>query len=655
MSTMRELVDKLNDYAYKYYVLDAPTVSDGEYDRLYEELVLQEKNEGLIFKDSPTKRVGGALLSGFEKHSHIAPLYSLDKAQSIEELFSWQDRVSKATKEELPEIEYTVEYKFDGLTVNLTYENGYLQKATTRGDGQTGEVVTEQILTIKSIPLKVKYLGKMEVQGEVIMRLSALKKYNADAKEPLKNARNAAAGAVRNLDPNETAKRKLDAFFYNVGYIEGKEFATQQEIMQFLHDNHFRVSNFTACYSSVEQIKNAINSVEPVREQLDFLIDGMVIKVNDIKLREILGYTQKFPRWAIAYKFAAQEETTEVIDVAWDVGRSGKLTPTAILEPVEIGGVTVKRATLNNYEDIQRKAVKIGSRVFIRRSNDVIPEILGAVSKEDGSPIIKPEICPSCGTVLTEKGPNLFCENSLSCAPQLIARLVHFASRDAMNIEYLSEKTIALLYSQLNIKDIAAIYSLTEDMLINLDGFAIKRTQNILESISNSKEPQLKNFIYALGISNVGKKTAGDLSANFSTYENIKNATIEDLIAIKDIGEVVAKDIVDFFSSDARLQVLEELFLAGVSPKEGEAVPKEGVFYEKTFVLTGTLVLYTRKEAQQVIESLGGKVTSSVSKNTDFLLAGSSAGSKLKKAQDLNIKVLSEEDFKTLLSAEQDV
>lgn len=654
MDEMRKLVDRLNEYAYRYYVLDDPALSDVEYDKLYDQLVFMEKQKGYAEPDSPTQRVGDRMLSGFEKHQHLAPLWSLDKAQSIEDLLEWEQRTDKnLEKLGFSKPEYSLEYKFDGLTINLTYEQGMLVGAATRGDGEVGEEVFAQIKTIRSIPLRVSYTGKMEVQGEVIMRLSALQRYNKTAEEPLKNARNAAAGAIRNLDPKVTASRELDAFIYNVGYIEGKTFHDHMEMIGFLRENKFHVGDYEKIFKDTAGIKNAVDEVESTRDKLDFLIDGMVIKVTDFAAREALGYTQKFPKWAIAYKFSAEEMTTVIEDVVWDVGRTGKLTPLAHLSPVEIGGATVKRATLNNYEDILRKKAAIGATVFIRRSNDVIPEILGAAPVQQGElkPIEKPEHCPACGTKLIEKGPNLYCPNSLSCKPQLVSRMVHFASRSAMDIENLSEKTIELLFEDLDIKDIAGIYTLKKEDLLGREGFKEKRTENIISAIEKSKQPPLANFIYALGISNVGKKTAKDLANEFHTLDRVSRASFEELVAIHDIGEVVAQDIVDFFANPIYQKVLDELFEAGIKPKEAQG-QAQGVFAGKTFVLTGSLETYTRQQAQELIEQQGGSVSSSVSKKTDFVLAGEKAGSKLKKAQDLGVAVITEAEFEAMAGIE---
>lgn len=644
MQEMKELVARLNEYAYQYYVLDQPTISDAEYDILFDRLLEMEQQQGIVLENSPTIRVGGKVLEGFAKHTHIAPLYSLNKAKTVEELRAWEQRLHKVSAQKQL---YTLEYKFDGLTINLTYEQGKLVMASTRGDGETGEEILEQARTIKSIPLTIPFLGRMEVQGEAIMHLSDLEKYNRTAKEPLKNARNACAGALRNLDTGVTAARNLDAYFYNVGYIEGKQFATHTEMIGFLKENRFKVNEFERLYDSLEGVLEGIREAEANRHQLDFLIDGMVIKVDDFALREQMGYTERFPRWAIAYKFAAEEMTTRILDILWDVGRTGRLTPTALVEEVEIGGATVRRATLNNIEDIRRKQVAVGSRVFIRRSNDVIPEILGAVPGEEREYHEEPKVCPYCGAEIERIGPNLYCPNSLSCKPQLVARIAHYASREAMNIENLSDKTAELLYTHLQIADIAALYELQEAQLLRLPGFKEKRVQNLLAGIEGSKQPELANFIYALGINTIGKKTAKDLAEAFGTFEALQDANMEQLIAINEVGEVMAQSVVDFFASEQVKQTLLRLFSAGVHPKAYQK--KAGVFQGKKVVLTGTLVRLSRSEAGLLIEQQGGELQSSVGKSTDVLIAGVKAGSKLNKAQALGIEILEEAAFYKLL------
>ena len=465
MDKMKEIVEKLNLWAYKYYTLDEPIVSDAEYDKLYDELLKLEKETGVILPNSPTQRVGGEVLEKFEKHTHLKELYSLQKAQSFEELEEFHNRCTKLLNEynsinnTKKTLEYYVEFKFDGLTINLTYDKGILVSASTRGNGVYGEEVFEQVKTIKSIPLEIDYKGLVEIQGEAIMPLSALAKYNETAEVPLKNARNAAAGAIRNLDPKKTASRNLDAFIYNVGFKSDEQFKTQEEMISFLKENKFKVNEYEKKCLNLKEIKDKIREIDVLRKKVDYLTDGVVIKVNDFELREFFGYTNKFPRFAIAYKFEAEEYSTILKEVVWNVGRTGKVTPTAILEPVEIGDVTVQRATLNNYDDILRKKVKINSRVLIRRSNDVIPEILGTMDEDNGNEreIKMPTHCPYCNSELIRDGVHFFCTNTLACTPQLTSSLVHFSSKNAMNIEGLSEKTIESLFDKLGVDKVYKI------------------------------------------------------------------------------------------------------------------------------------------------------------------------------------------------------
>ena len=449
MDRMRQLVDKLNKYAYEYYVLDNPTVSDKEYDVLYDELKQLEEKTGVVLFDSPTKRVGGEPISVFKKHKHLERLYSLDKSTTEEELIAFDKRINKNSQD----IIYTVEYKFDGLTICLTYNHGKFERATTRGNGIEGEDVTAQVLTIKSFPLNIDYQGAMEVQGEAIMRLSVLDEYNKTADEPLKNARNAVAGAIRNLDPKVTAKRKVEILFYNVNYMEENHLTSQTECVDFLRENGFKVHPFLRVCSGISSVMSVINEIENDRKNLDILTDGAVVKVNDFKLREQLGATDKFPRWAMAYKFEAEEITTILEDVIWQVGRTGKLTPLGILSPVSLAGATVRKATLNNYGDVLRKKVKIGARVLVRRSNEVIPEILGTTEIfPDNKDVQKPTFCPYCGSEVKEVGANLFCPNE-KCRPRIIAKLANFASKGGMNIEGFSEMTAGILYDNFGVKD----------------------------------------------------------------------------------------------------------------------------------------------------------------------------------------------------------
>jgi DNA ligase (NAD+) len=665
---MRKLVDRLNEYAYKYYVLDDPVVSDKEYDELYDKLSALEEQTNTVLPDSPTIRVGGEVLKGFVTHEHLAPLWSLDKAKTSSELISWDNRVKRLLGEGELSIEYVLEYKFDGLTLNLTYDNGHLVQAATRGNGVVGESILEQVKTIKSIPLIIPFKGKIEVQGEGLMKLSVLDEYNKTAEEPLKNARNAAAGALRNLDTKVTAGRKLSAFFYSVGYYEGIEFDTHMEMLDFLKENRFPVSNYIKVFDNINDVTDEIEKVkEKGLKDFDFLVDGLVIKVNNIEARKLLGHTQKFPRWAIAFKFEAEEVTTRLKDVIWQVGRTGKLTPLAILEPTDIAGATVRRATLNNWDDIQRKDVKIGCNVWLRRSHDVIPEIIGAVTEQCeniGDPknagavtdVQKPTHCPACHSELIEEGANIFCPNSLSCKPQLVSRMVHYASRDAMDIVGFNEKTAEQLFEELDLRDIADLYEIEYNDLIKLPGFGDKKTRNLLEAIENSKNRGLSSFIFALGIPNVGRKTAMDLAEHYKSFQALREAKFEELLTIPDIGEIIAQGIVDFFKDKEIRKSIERLLSEGINPGHEEEEKQEGPFLGKIVVVTGTLENYGRREIREVLEKLGAKVTDSVSKNTDYLLVGESPGSKLDKAEeiiksgvDTDLRIITEAEFESMV------
>lgn len=659
LDRIKELVDILNDLSYYYYTLDSPKVSDKEYDELYDQLVILEKETSNILPNSPTQRVGGIPLEKFEKHRHLGSLWSLDKSQSFGELRNWDQRVKRLIEQynmehedKLPEPTYVMELKFDGLTINLTYENGNLIQGATRGSGTTGEAILPQLKTIKSVPLNIKYKGIIEVQGEGLMPLSALERYNETAVEPLKNARNAAAGALRNLDPKVTAERNLIAYFYNIGYGENLSFNTHIEMIEFLKDNRFPINEYLKIFSNIEEVIHEIERIKEDRKDLDVLTDGLVIKINDMRTREVLGYTQKFPRWAIAYKFEAEEVTTKLLGIEWNVGRTGKVTPTALLEPTDIGGVTVRRATLNNWDDIQRKKVALGCRVWLRRSNDVIPEIMGIVEDEciEIEEIKKPEKCPACNSELVQDGVHMFCPNSLSCKPQLVSRLVHFASRDAMNIEGFSEKTAAQLFEEIHLKDIPQLYELKYEDIINLERFGPKKAQNLLDAIEKSKNCTLDSFIYALGIPNVGKKTASDLAYEFKSLEKLMEAEYEKLITIPDIGHIVANSIIEFFHDEKILDSIEKLLSEGINIRyEHEEILEETMFTGKTVVITGSIEGLTRSEAESIIKRMGGKTSGSVSRKTDYVVVGEEAGSKADKARELGINIVTGQEFLNII------
>lgn len=656
---IEELVEELNKYAYEYYVLGNSSVTDKDYDKKYYELVDLEKETGYKLPYSPTQRVGDVILPEFKKYTHKARLWSLDKAQTLEEIREWHNRnvkfleeYNRTSDEELPPLKYILTKKFDGLTINLSYdENGVLVTGATRGTGAIGEDVTAQVKTIKSIPLKIDCHDFLEIHGEAIMTTEAFEKYNSEAETPLKNLRNGAAGALRNLNVAETAKRNLSAFFYDVGYKEGAPFKTYMEMLNFIKTKGFPMDDYIRECTTLDEIQKEIDYIRDIRFDLNYDIDGLVIAIDDIRTRELLGYTVKFPKWAIAYKFEAQEATTKLLDVEWNVGRSGRVSPTAILEPVELAGVTVKRATLNNMDDIARKGVRLGAEVFVRRSNDVIPEIMGVVpeSLEGTKEIEEPKVCPACGAHLVHEGVHIYCENTLGCKPQMVKTIVHFAGREAMNIAGFSEKTAEQLFEKLDIRDISDLYKLEYEKLLDLDKFGPKKAQNLLDAIEKSKDCTLEAFLYSLGIPNVGVKTAKDLVKRFESLENLEKATFEELVSVQDIGDIVARSIIEFFKEERTLKVINELLSLGVNPHYKKKEVLESPFMGKTVVVTGTLENYSRTSIKEKLESLGAKVSGSVSKKTDFVIAGEAAGSKYDKAKSLGVTILSEEEFENMI------
>ena len=639
VSRMKELISRLNQAAKVYYQGQGEVMSNFEYDKLYDELTALEEETGTVMAGSPTISVGYEAVDELPKERHESPMLSLGKTKSREELRDW-----------LGAQKGLLSWKLDGLTINLTYRGGQLVEAATRGNGEVGEAILPQARTIRCVPLSIPYQGLLEVQGECIMRLSTLEAYNKTADEPLKNARNAAAGALRNLDPAVTARRKLDAFFYQIGTIENPPYHDLDGMIAFLQENGFPTSRYEAHATTYDEIVQRIDAVEAQRESLDFLIDGAVVKVCDLQTRQAMGNTEKFPRWAVAYKFAAEENTATLLDVTWELGRTGKLTPLAHLTPTDIGGVTVKRATLNNFGDIQRKRVAIGCEVWIRRSNDVIPEIMGRVGEAGPgeTPIQPPTVCPACGQPLVERGAHLFCMNRQTCKPQAVARLAHFAGRNAMDIDTFSEKTAELLYDKLGVRDCADLYRLTADDLLPLEGFQKKRADNLIAALDKSRHCALDAFLFALGIPNVGRKTARDLAQHFGSLERLKSATVEELTVIPDVGDIVATSVVEFFSFPENLEMIRRLLDAGVTPQH-ESDALSDALAGKTVVVTGTLPTLSRDEAEALIARHGGRAASSVSKKTSFVLAGEKAGSKLTKAESLGIPVIDEAAFLKML------
>ncbi len=644
MNRMKELTARIREASNAYYVLDDPIMSDMQWDRLYDELRSLEAETGVVMEDSPTRQVGGEPLAGFEPHTHLSRLWSMDKVQSFTELDAWIQRTEKLAGRR--DLQYYVEYKFDGLTLNLTYREGKLVQAATRGNGITGEAILPQARTILSIPREIPWKGVLEVQGECIMRLSTLEKYNKTARTPLKNARNAAAGALRNLDPAVTASRHLDAFFYQVGTIENPPFHTQPEMLDFLRENHFQVSPYLGSGRGREELEKRIREIGEKRDSLDWLIDGVVIKVGDTALREQMGFTEKFPRWAVAYKFEAEECVTRLNQVTWELGRTGKLTPLAHVEPVDFYGVTVQRATLNNYDDILRKDVAVGCNVWIRRSNDVIPEITGrAGEKEPGEvPIELPSVCPACGGPLIRRGVHLFCMNRVSCKPQAVARIAHFAGREAMDIDGLSEKTAGQLYDDCGLRDPSDLYRLRAQELVELEGFKEKKAANLISALEKSRHCELDAFLFAVGIPNVGRKTARDLANHFHTLSGVQNASREELTAIPDVGEIVAQSVIEFFSFEENREEIRKLLEAGVVPKDAGG-SADGPLKGLSIVVTGTLPNLSRKQAEDLIREAGGNAAGSVSKKTAFVVVGEDAGSKLTKAQSPGIETVDEAEL----------
>ena len=644
MDRMRYLVDTLNKWAYEYYVQDAPSVTDREYDALYDELRALERDTGVRLPDSPTRRVGGEPVKAFARHSHLAPLFSLDKAVTEDELSAFVTRVHKVD----PAALFTVEYKFDGLTMCLTYEDGRFVRAATRGNGREGEDVTAQALTVRSFPLAIPFRGTLEVRGEAVIRLSVLEEYNrAHPDEPLKNARNAAAGAIRNLDPKVTASRHPEILFYDINYMDGAPLPSQQEAFALLRQWGFQTFPYLRVCASFDEVRAAVDEIEVNRKTIDVLTDGAVIKTDSASVRAEMGYTDKFPRWALAYKFEAEEAETTVEKVVWQVGRTGKLTPLAFISPVELAGATVRRATLNNFGDLTRKDVKVGSRVLVRRSNEVIPEILGAVSHAEGSvPVQKPAFCPACGAPVAEVGANLFCTNR-ACPPRIVQKLTHYCSKNAADIEGMSEATLSLLHEKRGVSNFSDLYALTEQSFAGLEGFREKKIANLLAAVDASRRLPLERFLYALGIEGIGRVAARDLAA-FGSVEAVAALTFEQLVSLENVGDVTANSVLRFFADEENAAELARLKAAGVQPTAAVRA-SEGAFAGENVVLTGGLASMSRPEAQKKIEALGGTAQSSVTRKTTLVIAGTDAGSKLEKARALGIRVIGEEEFLAML------
>ena len=661
---MEELREKIRYHNYRYYVLDDPIISDTEYDRLMKELAEWEKKyPQYITPSSPTQRVGIEPVSKFATVKHIVPMLSLANAFSSEELRAFDQRVKKIIPKQ--RLEYVAELKIDGLAVALVYENGIFVRGATRGDGVTGEEITSNLRTVKAITLKLfgeDIPPRTEVYGEVYMKKSDFKKLNEErikkGESLFANPRNAAAGSVRQLDPRITAQRHLDTFIYRATFPEGNKFNTHMEVLNYLKKIGFKVNPHIKLCQDIEEAINYCQKWIEKKEELDYEIDGMVIKVNSLKMREELGSTTRSPRWAIAYKFPAQQVTTKVQDIIVQVGRTGALTPVAKLDPVRISGSLVQRATLHNEDEIKRKDIRIGDIVLVQKAGEVIPEVIKVIKeKRTGKEkeFVIPAQCPVCGAkVFRPEGEVVSRCNSLTCPAQIKERIRHFASRNAMDIEGLGPAIIDQLVEKGLIKNISDLYFLKRDDLISLERMAEKSADNLLDAIEKSKKKSLANLVYGLGIRYVGVHTSEVITRYYPTLDKFKKASLEELIEINEIGPKIAESIALFFKEKENLSIIERLRSAVLNfSQEEEKMRKEKVaqiLAGKQFVLTGTLKDFTRTQAKEIISELGGRVTGSVSKKTDYIVAGEDPGSKYQKAQKLGVPIINEEEFKKIIN-----
>lgn len=655
---MLELIDIINEADYNYHTLDNPTITDQEYDKYLRELFEIEKDHPeWIRENSPTQHAGGKVIEGFAKVTHKIPMMSLSNVFSESEIIAFDDRIKK----EGISPQYMAELKIDGLSVSLLYEKGVLVRAATRGDGTTGEDITHNAKTIKTIPLKLKEPVDIEVRGEIFMNKKTLEDLNASRKEnnlpPLQNCRNAAAGSIRQLDSKIAAQRKLDTFIYHLPNPLDYGLKTHSEAIDYMQSLGFKTNPNNRLVNSLEELLEFINEKHELRKSLPYDIDGIVIKVNDIKQQQKLGYTAKYPKWATAYKFPAEEVVTKLSDIIFTVGRTGQITPNAVLEPVIVAGSTISRATLHNEDFVNEKGLKIGDIVSIRKAGDVIPEVVEVklerrTGKEKDFVMIKE--CPMCNTPLIKKEGQVdyYCPNN-KCPARKVESLIHFVSRDAMNIDGLGDRIIEDFYNFGYIGTIADIYCLNqhEKELIRLEGYGEKSVSNMFTAIENSKQNSLERLIFGLGISHVGAKTAKLLAIKFSTLDNLMAASEEELVRIPDVGEIIAKSVVEYFRDNNNKAIIEELKDLGLNMTyTGAKVEENAEFAGKTFVLTGSLTIFTREEAEEKIEQLGGKTSSSVSKKTSVVIVGENAGSKYQKAIELGIPTWTEQEFQEKLN-----
>ncbi|MEJ2724992.1 MAG: NAD-dependent DNA ligase LigA [Deltaproteobacteria bacterium] len=662
LDRVRQLREQINYHNHRYYVLDSPEASDADYDRLFDELsALEERYPELVTPDSPTQRVGAAPLEEFTTVRHALPMLSLNKATSETEFLDFHRRVKDLTKAEDKDIQYAVEPKFDGLAVELVYNEGVFTLGSTRGDGLVGEDVTQNLRTVKSIPLRL--MGSsvpvlLEVRGEVIMNkedFAGLNRAREKSGDPLfANPRNAAAGSVRQLDPRVTSTRPLNFFAYAAGRVEGSTLRHHWESISYLKGLGFKISRYVELCKNVEEVMDFYERILGLRDDLPYEIDGIVIKLDDFAMQHAAGELSRSPRWAVAWKFPAQQEHTKVRDIMISVGRTGALTPVALLEPVHVGGVEVSRATLHNEDEVKKKDVRIGDTVVIQRAGDVIPEVVAVItSKRTGKekPFSMPDRCPVCGSKAERpEGEAVHRCTGMACPAQIKENLAHFASKGAMDMDGLGHKYLEQMVDKNIIEDPADLYSLRKEDLMKMDRMGDKLAENLLNAIDKSRTPSLTNLIYALGIRNVGYHLAGVLAKHFKSIERLARQTVEDLTAVHEIGPIVAQNVHNFFQNSKNLRILEKMKQGGVRFPVEETEARNTPLAGRTFVLTGGLDAFTRDEARQIIESLGGRVTSSVSKKTDYVIVGKDAGSKYDNALKLGVKTLNEEEFKNLIS-----
>lgn len=659
---IEQLREQLHHHNYRYHVLDSPEISDAEYDDLMRQLrQLEEANPELITPDSPSQRVGGAPLEGFETATHLSPMLSLDSSAREEDLRAFDQRLRRAVAavDEEAAVSYSLEPKIDGLSVELVYEDGLLVRAVTRGDGEQGEVITANVRTIRSVPLRLRTSGAavpplLGIRGEIFLPIHSFDDVNAElinqGKQPFANPRNAAAGSVRQLDPSLTAARPLTLYCYDV--LAGGDFATHSDMLQAMAEWGLPINPDNDVADDVEGILAYFNKMVEERDELWYEVDGVVVKLQDLAVRERLGSTAHHPRWAYAVKFQPRKEVSELLSIVPSVGRTGVVTPIAMLRPVNIGGVTVSRANLHNIDDIQRKDIREGDTVRVERAGDVIPQVVEVVETgaERGQPFAMPTHCPSCGTELGRRGPYTVCPNSFDCPAQLVGRLTHYGSRGGLDIEGLGERTVHQLVERGLVTRFHELYDLTPEKIEPLEGFAERSATKLWEAIEASRSPALPRFLYGLGIPEVGASVARLLASTYGSFEKLRSTTVEELQSIDGIGQVMAEQIHGFFNEPHNMEVLDEL-LARVTPQEEAVQEASGsdVLEGLTFVFTGSLERMTRQDAEALVQSLGARASGSVSKKTSYLVAGENAGSKLTRAEELGVAVLSEDDFHAML------